>query len=358
MCYLGRGENEQEITTLCLLLKEKLAKDPISIVTDYKPAWDRGIRRVFPDTLLIRDGFHTVQLINQAIFKELKAISKDLFAKPIRAIKRLYQAIKKDKWQGTELTLVPEHAIAQEFQYFYTLLIKLYITDALQDFIQELKSVMEVLEKLGTNSAQLLAKELRRRLPKNGLTQENMKYYQKKLTGAFSLLIRTVRHQLEHEKKEFISMQYTLLKREENSSLPESEALNAFFKKFPDFKKYRALSLRISNIYHVPPGLLTRSIILNIKLWEDAGEPLVAAVNTLKKNVQEILNFTRMVPKKGQKELMKKVRTGPEPMMRKIKDIVRNKFGLRTPEMAQYYLESQLSCQVIVNQGQKCQIAM
>lgn len=93
MCYLGRGENEQEITTLCLLLKEKLAEHPKSIVTDYKPAWDRGIRKVFPETLLIRDGFHTVQLINQAIFKELSAISKELFTKPIKEIKTFSLAI-------------------------------------------------------------------------------------------------------------------------------------------------------------------------------------------------------------------------------------------------------------------------
>lgn len=339
-----------------MLLKEQLAKDPISIVTDYNPAWDRGIRHVFPETLLIRDGFHTVQLINQAIFKDLKAISKELFAKPIKAIKCLYHAIKKDKWAGTEIILVSEHAITREFQYFYTVLVKLYTIDELSPFVQELKRVMEVLEKVRTNSAQLLVNELRKRLPKNGLTPKNLKYYKKNLTGAFSLLMRAVRHQLEHEKKEFARMKYTLVKRDENLSNPESAALNTFLKKFPEFMKYRALALRISNIYHVPPELLTKSIILNIKLWAEAGAPLVAAVNTLKKNVQEILNFTRVFPKKTQKELLKKVRTGPEPTMRKIKDVVRNRFGLRTPQMAQYYLESQLSCQVIINQGQKCQI--
>lgn len=285
MCYLGRGENEQEITTLCLLLKEKLAEHPKSIVTDYKPAWDRGIRNVFPETLLIRDGFHTVQLINQAIFKELSAISKELFTKPIKELKTLYLAIKKESWCGSAITFVPEHASVKEFPSFYALLVKLYIIKEFQWFIPELNKVMLILERLSTSSARLLRDELLKRLPPNGLTPKSFPYYQKKLKGAFSLLMRVVRHQIEQAKKAFGQMKYTLLKRSENLSSQESDALNEFLTKSPEFKKHRELSLRISDIYHVPPETLTKSIITDIELWEEAGNPLQAAVKTLKKNV-------------------------------------------------------------------------
>lgn len=237
---------------------------------------------------------------------------------------------------------MPEHASVKEFPSFYALLVKLYIIKEFQWFIPELNKVMLILERLSTSSARLLRDELLKRLPPNGLTPKSFPYYQKKLKGAFSLLMRIVRHQIERAKKAFGQMKYTLLKRSENLSSQESDALNEFLTKSPEFKKHRELSLRISDIYHVPPETLTKSIITDIELWEEAGNPLQAAVKTLKKNVQEIFNFTQVFPKPVPNEVIKKVRSGPEPSMRKIKDVVRSKFGFRTPEMSQFYLEQQL----------------
>jgi len=64
MCYLERGENQQKIEKFFTLFKEKLNTPPKSIVVDYKQALDITIKRVFPDTMIIKDGFHTVQLVN------------------------------------------------------------------------------------------------------------------------------------------------------------------------------------------------------------------------------------------------------------------------------------------------------
>lgn len=357
MCYLGRGENEQEITTLCLLLEEKLKEHPKSIVTDYKPAWDLGIKKVFPKSLIIRDGFHTVQLINRAIFKELVALSNNIHVEPIKETKQLYWAIKKDAWHGDDISFIPKHDVLKEFKFIYTLLVALYNIKDHVSFTEELGVIMSALQKLDTENSLFLWNELIRRLPKNGLTRKNVKYYKKKLKGALSLAMREFRRQLEREKKHFNVMRYVLVKREENFNCNDFNLLQDFLKKFPEFTKYRELSLRISNIYHVSPQLLTDSIITGIILWDDAGAPLKAAVKTLKKNVREIFNFKRAFRKKVPNEFYKRVRTGPEHAMRKVKDVIRDRFGLRTPEMSKFYLEHQLGCQVIVNQGQKPQIA-
>ncbi|MHA1783983.1 MAG: transposase [Candidatus Helarchaeota archaeon] len=354
---MGRGENEQEITTFCLLLEEKLEDHPKSIVVDYKPAWDLGIKKVFPECLIIRDGFHTVQLINRAIFKELVRISKRIHGEPIKETKQLYWAIKKDAWQGDDISFIPKHDTLKEFKFFYTLLVTLHnIKDDLF-FKHELDATMRVLQKLDTEYSLFLWNELLKRLPENGLTRKNLKYYKKKLKGALSLVMREFRRRVERDKKHFTVMRYLLVKREENLSGHDFNSLQDFLKKFPEYKKFHELSLRISNIYHVSPKILTDSIITGIRSWDDAGAPLKAAVNTLKKNVREIFNFKRALTKKVPEDFYKRVRTGPEHAMRKIKDVIRSRFGLRTPEMSQFYLEHQLECQVIVNQGQKAQIA-
>ncbi|MHA1300352.1 MAG: transposase [Candidatus Helarchaeota archaeon] len=324
MCYLGRGETEQEVTTLCLFLKEKLNNEPKSIVIDYKPAWTLGIKKVFPKTLIIRDAFHTVQLINRAIFKELRSISRKIHKRPIKETKRLYQEIKKDEWTGNSIKFIPNHIVVEEFKNFYLWLVTLYNINEVQLFIQELNAVMHALNEKNTVHSLSLLNELSKRLPKNGLTEKNVKYYKKKLKGALSLVMREFRRPLEQDKKEFNGMKYLLVKREENLTARESNSLREFLRKFPEYKKYRELSLRISGIYHLPPEELTDSIITDITLWANAETPLKSAVNTLKKNVREIFNFKHAFSKKVSDELYKKVRTSPEHSMRKIKEVVRN----------------------------------
>jgi len=66
-------------------------------------------------------------------------------------------------------------------------------------------------------------------------------------------------------------------------------------------KRYRALSLRILDIYHKSVEKLKEDIILGIKIWADAEEELKAAVKTLKKNVKEVLNFRHIIPEKIKK---------------------------------------------------------
>ncbi|MHA1251247.1 MAG: hypothetical protein ACTSRP_14755 [Candidatus Helarchaeota archaeon] len=49
---------------------------PKSITVDYKPAWDNVIKRVFPNTMIIRDGFHTVQLIIEGKMQKTSMLNK------------------------------------------------------------------------------------------------------------------------------------------------------------------------------------------------------------------------------------------------------------------------------------------
>jgi len=46
--------------------------------------------------MIIKDGFHTVQLINRAILKELRKITKMIYSIPINEAIKLYQLNKKD----------------------------------------------------------------------------------------------------------------------------------------------------------------------------------------------------------------------------------------------------------------------
>ncbi len=86
-----------------------------------------------------------------------------------------------------------------------------------------------------------------------------------------------------------------------------------------------------------------------IDLWEDPHPTLRSAVETLKKNIDKILNFLRLYSHPKYKPYGKISRVTPEPQMKKIKDPYRNKCGFRTLETTQLLLENQLNCQVFVS---------
>ena len=348
MCYLGRGENQQEIEKFLTLFKEKLSKPPKSIVVDYKPAWDIAIKRVFPDTMIIKDGFHTVQLVNRAILKCLQKLTNKIYSTPIRDTIKLYQLIKKDNWAGNINNFNSTNKFIKEFKYYYQILVKLYKKEELIEFKTGLNNILNKLSDLNTEYSILLYHELINRLPPNGLTEKNLKYYKIKLRASLSKVMRIFRRQLEVEKKELKNARFLVLKRAENLSIHEKECLEKLLSQFSILKKYRALPLRISDIYHKLAEKLKADIILGIKLWADAEEELKAAVKTLKKNVKEILNFRHIIPEKKKEIMYRKIRSSPEYSMKKIKKVMRNRYGLKTKNATQLYLENQLKCPVII----------
>ena len=351
MCYLGRGENVQETTRFCKALKHPLKSAPKTIVVDYNPVWDVAIKKVFPNSLIIRDGFHTVQLINRAILKELNSISVDFFGFNINEVKRLYRLIKEDNWKGKLTQINLQSEVLKDFKKYYLFFVDLFKNTAPNRFYQNFGEVFLKIRNSNNMFSEKFCKELINRIPINGFTERNLKYYRKKVRGALSLVMRQFRQDLEQDKREFNHARYLLLKRPEKLSEFEQLKINEFLLRFPKFTRYRDLSLRISNIYHTHPKLLKHSIISDIKLWNNPHPAVKAAVKTLKKNVNEIFNFTKLPYKKMMKKYYKKVRVSPESNVRKIKDLVRKKFGFRKVDMTRLFLENQLNCHVLISQG-------
>lgn len=271
------------------------------------------------------------------------------FKAVLKEISALYQTIKEYIWQGDKIHFKFKETTVAHFQYLCNLLAALFKIKPLNRFKTCLEAILAKLTHCGTRYSEKLRAELITRLPRTGLTERNLKYYRKKVKGAFSLILRQFRGELEAAKQEFKKGKFLLLKRPEKLSTYESEFLTNYLKNYPEFCKYRNLSLRISNIYHDPPEKLTPSIIADIELWEDAHPDLQHAITTLKKNIDKIFNFVQLDSAKKYKNYGKISRVTPEPQMRKIKDLYRTKFGFRTVETTRLLLENQLACPMVVS---------
>ena len=107
--------------------------------------------------------------------------------------------------------------------------------------------------------------------------------------------------------------------------------------------------MQISDIYHMKPELLKGTIIKEIKLWAGAYRELKAAVKTLMKDVKEIFNFVKLFPEGTPSELFKKVGPNPEQLMRNVKNVIRDRFVLKSENTPKLYLEKGLNYCILVN---------
>ncbi|MHA1380277.1 MAG: hypothetical protein ACTSRG_18045, partial [Candidatus Helarchaeota archaeon] len=105
--------------------------------------------------------------------------SRKIHKRPIKETKRLYQEIKKDEWTGNSIKFIPNHIVVGEFKNFYLWLVTLYNINEVQLFIRELNAIMHALNEKNTVHFLSLLNKLSKRLPKNGLTEKNVKYYKK-----------------------------------------------------------------------------------------------------------------------------------------------------------------------------------
>jgi len=344
---LGRRENEEEIRTFLSILKHEMKLKPDFFVADYKSSWEVAMNKVFPNAQIIRCGFHTVQLINRALTKDLNRFSRKIYGSVIKEIRKFYQTLRREGWKGKNIEIKIKNKDLLQFRAYQHQLEKLFIESDLTRFKSTLNSIYGYLDRFDSEYAEKLKDEIKSRVPRNGLTKKNFVYFLKKLKGAFSLVLRQFRLRLEEKRKEFNTARFLLFKRPERLSTSESTFLDAFLRKYPQFEKYRLISIRISNIYHLPYNRLKESIITGIELWKEAHNDLKAAINTIRKNKTKILNFIKLKNIEHLKNPPKSVRSSPEYQMRKIKKLIRRKYGFRNKNTTKLLLQKELKCPVI-----------
>jgi len=193
------------------------------------------------------------ELINRALLKDLNRISRETFGSILKEIKSFYQTIKKQGWNGLKLKIEIKNKELLKFKHFQDQLEKLFVKTGLKRFSKTLNSIYKYLNSYNDEYAIKLKEEMMARLPENGLTDKSLIYYLKKLKGAFSLVLRQFRRKIEEDQKEFTNSKFLLFKRPERISKDESILLNNFLKKYPQFNKYRSLSIKISDIYNFLP---------------------------------------------------------------------------------------------------------
>jgi len=297
-CYVGSGENEDEILKFLLILKSKLRREPDLITVDFSPSWDDPIKQVFPHGKIQRCAFHSVQLLNRAILKDLTGFGRERFASRIKDLKHFSRCLRKETSVEKLQKMTWTCELVTKSLSHYAILLNL---KRIKDVGEFEKSFFEFLSRLDEGADLLdlfLAEELTRRLPPNNLTVKSLKYFKKEVFRAQRKVLRKFREQIEVEKARFSECRFLLLTRPERLWEGNREILERFLTDYPEFQAHGDLSLQVSGIFRTRSRSDAKNRIKNLETRANAHPDLHAAIKTLKKHEPELVRFHDFVTSK------------------------------------------------------------
>jgi hypothetical protein len=292
---VGEGENSNEIEKALWNLKQYLPYNPLMITVDFAPAWFEPIKKVFPNSEIQICIFHVMQEVVRALNKELIRFKRQVYDRYIDNAKRLARNTLKFQKTGKFLKLNLKYKILNQIQDEFLNLKDLINENNPKIVETQIQYYIAYLYTLSWQWADNLADELIERLPNNGLTSKNLKYYRKNVLKAFRKVLRRVRGEKEATKNNFLHVKKLILKGPEKFSSNDHKELTDFLKLNPQFMKIRTFFLTIHGILQFTPSKVNENMILKLKLWQNAGNKLKSALNTLKNNVSKIFTYTKFL---------------------------------------------------------------
>lgn len=319
------------------------------ITVDFASVWFEPIKNVFPNSEVQICLFHVMQEITRALNIELVNFKKVSFDSFINTAKELARNTLEYQKSGNLLIINSKYNILEQMEQEFLDLINIVNGPSTNIIEIQIKQHITYLYSLTNHWSCRLAAELENRLPPNGLTDKNLKYYIDDIFKAFRKALRSVRRIKEQIKNEFLNVKSLILTAPKRLSDAEKKKLVRFLKLNPEFMKIRSLFLQIHNTLQFTPSKVSENLILNLKIWSNANEKLEAAINTLKKNATRIFTYTKFLKTDTDLKNKRRIRINRECDMKLIKEIKRRHCGFRSKENSRIYLESQLNCPVFIN---------
>ncbi len=293
-----------------------------------------------------------MQLLNRAVKKDMIRFQKKFFGKALKEIRECYKlstSVEKTSKIKRNLPKTFKSEAARISSSQLQLLVNLFNHDDLGAFKKAFSKTLDEMFTSKNKMNQRFGTELIERMPSNGFTVKNLKYFKKSAFIAHRKVLRSFRLEIEEKKGEFRRHRAHVLTQPENLDEESEKELRIFLDEYPEIKGLRNLVLRVGSIYRIPLDQIDEKLLLNLKEPRRACDELKAALKTIKKRAAEILAFKNFITSDKELSRKKSIRANNEHVMRKIKQVNRSHYGFRSARVTRTWLESRLGCPVRFN---------
>jgi hypothetical protein len=331
-------------------LRDVLKLHPKYITIDFDDAWDVSIEAIFPDALILRCTFHVVQLLTRGLVKEFNRLQRVLngdFIKECNEARKISLAVE----SGEDVT--NKKPLAQDFCKQWLLfsqeMLALCEENEPRSFTTSFETMLARIQAWDKETFERFTAKLDAKRPKRGFTMKGLEWFKPELGKKWRSTLTEIRQDRETEKSEFANVKYLLLKKPKNMEKWEERDLRIFLKKNPWARPYRETIRRFYNLLDNPPSTTPSLDFLDTLLHEESHDMLKSAICTLKAKREQVFNFVKVLKVHPEWKKTPMFKMNPEPTMKRINDLARVQYGLRSDDMASYKLEQYLKCPILIS---------
>ena len=346
---MANGENEKEVTSFLQKLKPTLPFLPYFVIIDFADALIAGVKSIFPEAQIGHDYFHTSQLLNRGLLKELVRLQKKIFNTPIHKFRKIRKnSIEAEKTGKLPIyhPKLPTHICAWNV---YKKIFHMGNNQTCSAFLFEwnkLKSDKNILKWSRTKN---WIESFENSLPRCGLTPKNYQKFWKKLRQGWRRMIRKDRITLEDQKKEFTKAKYVILKNPNNMNKFDRKELRKYLKIFPNLREIREAVRKFHYQFKALSQYRPTLNFLQDLVKKDSHQKLKAAIHTLMKQQEYISAYRSILAQHPSLKKGKSIRSNREELNHLVNNVVRTQFGFRSIPSARIRIEGILNCPVIIS---------
>ncbi len=347
---MGIGERGDEATIFLTWLRDVLGLHPKYITIDFDDAWDVSIEAVFPDATILRCTFHVVQLLTRGLIKEFNRLQRELngnFIKECNEARRLSLAA--ESGEGVTIKKPLAQDFCKRWLDFSQEILTLQQESEPHSFTVSLEAVLARIRAWNADAFERYTTKLDAKMPKGGFTAKGLVWFKPELGKRWRSMLTEIRQDWEEKKSEFANVKYLLMKKPKNLEKWEGRELRAFLKENPWVRPYRETIRRFYNLLDNPPDTTPSLDFLDNILHEDSHDWLKSAINTLKEKREQVFNFVKALKVHPKWKDTPMFKVNPEPTMKRINDLARAQYGLRSDGMASYKFEQYLKCPILIS---------
>lgn len=319
---------------------------------DFSGRIEAGVNEVFPNVLLQRCVFHTIQLLTRGLIKEFAKIKKEHLLDHIEewlVLRRDTLSIEKNE-QATEITPFQFNDVDLAKQIYVQLRNCLSHNNPKQ-IEHELHSFFSTPLFHNWEGKQVFMAKYTDLFINKKLkySVKGIKYIIPKIYKGFRAAIRKIRKGLEKSKSHFNKVKYLILMNPINMNPYHRKKLRKYLKEFPWLRSYRQLLVKFYYQFRLPPEKRSSLSFLSHFLTETSHSWLRSAVQTLIENEENVFRFQHFPELFPRVKFSKSIKVVNESVNKLVNQLHQTQCGMRTLENIRMRVSHRLNCPIIIS---------
>jgi hypothetical protein len=332
-------------------MKRLLPFMPFFVVIDFSSALIAAVKYVFPSAKIGHDYFHTTQLLNEGLLKEMTRLQKEAYVKPIKEIQIVFKvSLRAEKENLMDTPQLKEQCVLDAWNAYVVLFNVMKITNLakFQSAWNELRSNPVFTQ---WKDAAAFINAIEDTLPTWGFTAKNLHTLSVRCGQFWRRFLRQKRKSFQDEKRGFSKVRYYILMKPDGMTAYDQQELTGGLQKYPFLQPIRTIVCQYHQCFQQMKGSKPSLSFLQTIVTKESHAKLCSAVQTLLDRQDEIFAFQQILADHPKLTAGKSIRSNHEEINKRLKLVSRNQYGLRTTPNVRVRLEGILNCPIFISEA-------